>query len=338
MGWGMKGSIIFRLVLITFTLCLLSMITIQAKGHLAQEPDKTNKPPDAIQGGKWTDDFWIGYLQNSEYIDVQVSHLFLKYREQLHWTQTWTAHFAAGEFWHTEAISDSVRLAWNDADQGFYTTGSYTSTVFDAGKAVDWASSAWRYSGNPDGLVVEFRTGSTPIPDSAWTEWKVPDKKLMEDYCAYTFNSDETECYTNMTGIDSSQFIQYRGRFTSNDPTKTIALYDIDFLYGIHCLSGEALSILISPVDLREWASVVITSTMPANTSLVIDLLATDGTELIHNVGNGTSLSAIDPHEHPALQLRASLATTDESISPDIDLWGIKWLVWNRIYLPVLLR
>jgi len=338
MGWGMKGSIIFRLVLIAFTLCLFLITTSQAKSHLSVEPDTINKPPDAIQGGKWTDDFWIGYLQNSEYIDVQVSHLFLKFREQLHWTQTWTAHFANGEFWHTDAISDSVRLSWNDTEQGFYTTGIYTSTVFNAGKAVDWASSAWRYSGNPDGLVVEFRTGDVPIPDGTWTDWKVPDKKMMEDYCAYTFNSDETECYTNMTGIDSSQFIQYRGRFNSDDPTKTIALYDIDLLFGIHCPHGEALSILISPVDLREWASVVITSSTPANTSLVIDLLAQDGTVLFHDVGNGTSLSGIDPQEHPALQLRASLATTDESVSPDIDLWGISWLVSNRIYLPVLLR
>jgi len=338
MGWGMKGSIFFRLFLIAFTLGVLLITTSQAKSHLSVEQDMINKPPDTIQGGEWKDDFWIGYLQNSEYIDVQVSHLFLKYKEQLHWTQTWTAHFAGGEFWHTEAISDSVRLAWNDAEQGFYTTGIYTSTVFDAGKAVDWASTAWRYSGNPDGLVVEFRTGNTLIPDGTWTGWKVPDKKLMEDYCAYTFNSDETECYTNMTGIDSSRFIQYRGSFTSNDPTKTIALYEIDFLYGIHCPGGEALSILISPVDLREWASVIITSTTPAVTSLVIDVLAPDGTVLIHDIGNGTSLSGIDPHEHPALQIRASLTTTDESVSPDIDLWGVRWLVLNRIYLPVLHR
>ncbi len=334
----MKGSIIFRFILIILTLCLLTITNSQAKNDLGVERNTINKPPDSIHGGEWTDDFWIGYLQNSEYIDVQVSHLFLKFLEQMHWTQTWTAHFTGGEFWHTEAISDSVRLAWNDAEQGFYTTGVYTSTVFDAGKAVDWASSAWRYSGNPDGLVLEFRTGNTPIPGDNWSEWKIPVMRIIEDYCAYTFNSDETECYSNMTGIDSNRFIQYRGRFTSNDPTKTTALYDIDFLYGIHCTRGQALSTVISPVDLREWANVIISSTTPVNTSLVIDLLAPDGAVLIHDVGNGTSLAGIDPREYPAVQLRASLATTDESISPDIDLWGVRWLVSNRIYLPILLR
>lgn len=336
MKWVMKINSVLRIFVITAGLIALPII--QAKGHSNLKQDKINKPPEVIQGGKWSDDFWVGQLLEAENIDVQVSHLFLKYKEQLHWTQTWTSHFASGEFWQTEAISDSVRLARNDLEHSFFTTGTYTSTIFDAGKSVDWSSSAWRYSGIPDGLIVEFRTGNTPIPDETWTNWQLPRRVFMEYYCAYTFNSDETECFTNMSGIDSSSYIQYRASFSSNDSIKTVALYEIDFLYGTHYLTGTALSILIPPVDLREWESVNITSTIPANTTLIIDILAPDQTVLMPNVSNGNSLTGIDPHEYPAIQLRVTFATTDESTTPDVDLWGFSWSVWHRLYLPVMLR
>ena len=338
MEWGLKISIVLRLFVIVIVAGCIALSITQANGHLDLKQDKLDKPPEVFQGGEWLDDFWQGKLQEYENIDIEVSHLFLKYKEQLHWTQTWTAHFANGEFWQTEAISDSVRLAWNDLEQSFFTTGTYTSTVFFAGKSVDWSTSDWRYSGIPNGLIMEFRTGNTPIPDETWSSWKLPRRIFMEYYCTYTYNSDETYCFTNMSGVESSPYIQYRASFTSNDPIKTVALYEIDLLYGTHSLTGTALSILIPPVDLREWESVIITSTIPVKTTIVIDILAPDGTVLIPNVTNGTNLEGIDPYDYPAIQLRASLSTTEESISPDIDLWGFRWLVWNRQYLPITLR
>jgi hypothetical protein len=334
----MKISTVLRIIVVTIFVGLIGLSIPHARAHSSLIPDKNEKPPEVIQGGEWSDHFWIGQLQEAANIDVQVSQLFLKYKEQLHWTQTWTSHFASGEFWQTEAISDSVRLARIDLEDTFFTTGTYTSTVFDAGKSVDWSASTWRYSGIPDGLIVEFRTGSTPTPDTTWSSWQMPRKMFMEYYCAYTFNSDETQCFTNMSGIDSSLYIQYRALFSSNDSTITVALYEIDFLYGTHYSSGTALSILIPPVDLRDWESVIITSTIPASTTLIIDILAPDGTVLLSDVADKNSLVGIDPQIYPAIQLRASLATTDESVTPDVDLWGFKWSVWNRIYVPVILR
>jgi hypothetical protein len=334
----MNKSMIFRSLIIIFLLGTTPIPRYLAAGNTPQEIDGTNKPPDVIQGGEWKDDFWIGQLQESENIDVQVSHLFLKYKEQLHWTQTWTAHFDDGEFWHTEAISDSVRLAWNDAEQNYFSTGTYTSTVYGAGKAVDWSTTIWRYSGIPDGLVVEFRTGNVPIPDNSWTAWQIPNRVFMEDYCAYTYNSDETQCYSSMVGIHSSKYIQYRGLFTNNDTLETVALYEIDFLYGIHNLSGMATSILIPPVDLLTWESVIITSTIPTSTTLVIDILDPNGMVLLPNVTHGMSLAGIDPHNYPAIKLRAHITTSDESISPDIDVWGFRWRIVNRFFLPYIYR
>lgn len=334
----MNKTIVLRIVI---TAIVIGFITLPIKQVYSQgtvQPGIQNKPPEVIKGGEWADDFWIGQLQEADGIDVQVSHMFLKYREQLHWSQTWTAHFAGGEFFQTEAISDSVRLAWNDLEQNFFSTGVYTSTVFDPGKTVDWAASTWRYSGIPDGIIIDFRTGKTPLPDETWTNWQVPMGGFMEYYCAYTFGIDETQCFTNMSRIDSNPYIQYRATFSSIDPAKTISLYEMDSLYGIHYLTGSALSILIPPVDLRLWDSVFITSTIPAGSSLVIDIMAPGGMLLIHDVSNGASLEEIDQQEYPAIQLRARLTTTDESITPDVDLWGFRWLIWNRIYLPTILR
>lgn len=323
----------------TFFVFILIMLpnTIVYSKDGRQQADVV-KPPEVIKGGMWNDDFWIGQLQEGKNIDIQVSHLFLKYKEQLHWTQTWTVHFALGNFFQTEAISDSVRLAWNPAEQNFYTTGIYTSTVFDPGKAVDWAALTWRFSGIPDGLLLETRTGNTPNPDESWTDWERPAGGIMEYYCAYTINADETQCFTNMHQVESSKFIQYRGLFSSNHPTNTISLFEIDITYGIHYLTGDAVSISIPPVDLRAWDKVAITATIPANTSMIVDITSPDGTVLVPNVMNGTSLEAIDPKVYPALQFRVSFATTDESITPDIDMWGLRWKVMYRSFVPTMLR
>ncbi|MEN6410051.1 MAG: hypothetical protein ABFD44_10125, partial [Anaerolineaceae bacterium] len=168
--------------------------------------------------------------------------------------------------------------------------------------------------------------------------WQAPVRGFMETICAYTINSDETQCFTNMKVIDSSRYLQYHASFQSSDSAKTIALYDIDLVYGIHVLTGSALSIPIPPADLLGWKNIAIVSTLPENTTLVIDVVAPDGRVLISDVQNETSLEAIDPNDYPALQLRATLSTSDESITPDIDRWGLTWSVWNRSYLPIILN
>jgi hypothetical protein len=337
MGCLVKIFMVFRFFIL-FTLIGYAIHTPTDATGYSTKQDTTNKPPEVIKGGEWSDHFWVGQLQDTENIDIQASHLFLKFKEQLNWKQTWTAHFVTGEFWHTEAVSDSVRLSWNESEQGYFMTGNYTSTVYYAGKSVDWSTAMWKYSGIPDGLVIEFRTGNTPIPDGTWTIWQLPVQTFTEDYCAYTYNTGDSECFSTLKGIDSSQYIQYRALFNSEDSQKTVALYEINFVYGIHNLTGSAVSILIPPEDLHEWESVIITSTNPDNTSLVIDVLAPDGTVLIPNVSDGSSLAGIDPILYPGIQLRANLITLDESITPDIDLWGLKWSIWNMLYLPTVLR
>ncbi len=332
----MRASTLLRILLAGIVTGLLALPAAPVNSHPYSQQADGDKPPE-FQGGEWSDDFLTWQLSEKANVDLMAGHLVLKLDEYLHWTQTWTAHFAGGEFFQTEAISDSVRLA-PDGIGEYFTTGAYTSTVLNAGRPVDWSASGWTFSGTPDALRVEYRTGNTPNPDSAWTGWASPRKAFWEYYCVYIIGLDEAECTTNMGGIDSSQYIQYRASFSSSDPAKTVALNDIDLLYGVHPVTGTASSALVAPVDLLAWESVIISSTVPVSTTLAIDVLAADGTVLLQNAGNGDSLASIDPHEVPAIKLRATLVTMDPSLTPDVDMWGLRWHVLSRRYLPVILR
>jgi len=334
----MNASTALRVLLTALVTAVFALPAAQASGDRypgqAQQADG-DKPPEFV-GGEWSDHFltpqWIFKTVDTV---ANRGRLLLKLDEPLHWTQTWTSHFAGGEFFQTEAISDSVRLAPNGTGQ-YFTTGVYTSTVHDAGKPVDWSASEWTFSGTPDSSQVEYRTGNTPMPDNAWTSWASPGKALLEYLCVYITDTDRGECTTNMSGIDSSRYIQYRAAFDSPDPSSTVALYDIDLLYGTHPVTGTASSVWVSPADLLQWERVIISSTVPVSTALAIDILAADGTVLLQNAGDGDSLAGIDPHTHPAITLRATFTTMDTSLTPDVDMWGVRWSVVTKLYLPVM--
>ncbi len=325
-----------RKLLIAILVGLFALPGIQAKSNSLIQDVLGDKPP-GPQGGEWLDDFWVEQMAYYKNVELRSGHLLLNLDEDFHWKQTWTAHFAEGEFFQTEAISDSVRLAQNGPGQ-YFPTGIYTSTILNAGKPVDWTSSSWTYAGVPGSLLVEYRTGNTPTPDPGWTDWSAPKMSPIEYLCVNIIGSSVMDCTSNMSGIHSSQFIQYRVSFDSPDTTKTIALEEIDLLYGTHPLAGTASSILVAPMDLRGWEEVMISVTVPASTALTIDILAPDGTVLIQNAGNGTKLTNIDPHLYTALQLRATITTTDPSLSPDLDLWGLRWTVVRRLYLPAIVQ
>jgi hypothetical protein len=331
----MQGLTRLLLVITAVMTCLFVVPLSSANSAPPSRPAGPDKPP---QGGEWSDEFWsLEWIFKPIDTEVSSGHLVLMLEERLHWTQTWTAHFADGEFFHTEAISDAVRLASDGMGQ-YYTTGTFTSTVFYAGRAVDWSAAEWAFLGIPGELTIEYRTGNTSTPDDSWTDWAHPGLVVGDLMCVYVIGGDDTKCETNMSGIQGSKYVQYRGSFSSQDPAETVALYQIDLEYGIHAASGVALSTLISPVDLREWASVAISSTTPASTTLAVDILAPDGTVLLENASDGDSLAGIDPGQYPGLQLRAALATLDPSLTPDVDLWGLSWTVRRRVYLPLVVR
>jgi len=142
--------------------------------------------------------------------------------------------------------------------------------------------------------------------------------------------------------VPSARYLQYRCIFHASDARRTVALLDMALAYGTHYARGTAVSIPLSPIDVRAWQRVLYNAVVPTNTSLQIDILdgATDcaAPVLLADVQPGASLAAIDPARYRSLRLRATLRTTDPSLSPALDLWGLRWEVGVRLHLPLLMR
>jgi len=271
-----------------------------------QQMEKDDPPP--LEGGAWIDPFLPGYFSHTEYTGAEMGFIELKLTEMLHWKQTWTAHFAAGEFLHTEAISDSVRMA--PAGPGLsHTTGVYTSTVLDAGRPADWTFATWAYTPVPPAVELQYRTGAQASPDGTWSDWITPLISPGEPIFECSILPDEINCHSILEGIESNRYLQYSATFSSDDASQGAALWDIEIGYGLRTPTGTAVSRELAPLDLRAWETVFFTATAPLSTAIQIDVLAADGTVLQPDEGSGESLAGIDPVTHPALKLRATLSS-----------------------------
>jgi hypothetical protein len=104
--------------------------------------------------------------------------------------------------------------------------------------------------------------------------------------------------------------------------------------------TGTATSRVITPtVSIDEWGHVSYTGTVPAGTSLTVDVLSADGTLLLSDVTSGTGLASVDPTAYPSLKLRATFSTDDLANSASLDEWTITWQPRSwEVYLPIVLR
>jgi hypothetical protein len=332
----MKILIACKVILILLLVSVFSFGFSKADAQVNTDrlPADKDGPP-VFRGGLWVDEFYNSMqLSEAENAGADGSRLLLKTLEYLDWTQTWTTHFSSGEFFQTETLADSVRLA-HDNTRFYFTTGVYTSTVFDAGKAVDWSAAVWNNSGSPSSVTIEFRTGNIAVPDDTWSLWRTPCGDNLFCLCAYAINGNDTYCTSIMGGMESSRYVQYRATFNSGDTSTTIELFDMRVSYGVHPLSGTATSEIVNPVDLLLWKKLSYTSTVPAGTSLRIDVLAPDGTVLVSNVNSEYDLSSIN---QSGLKLRAVFNTSDPSLSPELDLWELEWNAGSFLYFPIVFR
>ena len=106
-------------------------------------------------------------------------------------------------------------------------------------------------------------------------------------------------------------------------------------------ISGTAVSKPITSTDsAASWGSLTFTRTVdPPTTTLAVDVLSLDGSEVLTNATSGASLAGIDPARYPALKLRANLSSTVAGETPALDEWQLTWRVEeHRVYLPVVLN
>jgi hypothetical protein len=105
--------------------------------------------------------------------------------------------------------ADWVRLA------AYPAAGTFTSSVFDAGRTATWLSASWNAS-LPAGtsIVIETRSGGTSTPDDgSWSAWSA-------------VASDGTVTST------AGRYLQYRVRLVSTDPSQSAVLNDIRILWA----------------------------------------------------------------------------------------------------------
>jgi hypothetical protein len=74
-------------------------------------------------------------------------------------------------------------------------------------------------------------------------------------------------------------------------------------------------------------------------TTLTVDVLSLDGSDLLPDVVSGANLTDLDASQYPALKLRANLSSTVAGKTPVLHIWRLTWQVAeHRVYLPSIMR
>lgn len=112
--------------------------------------------------------------------------------------------------------------------------------------------------------------------------------------------------------------------------------------------SGSAVSQPITPTTtFVSWGSLTFTGTVdPPTTTLTVDVLSLDGTEVLTGVASGANLAGlVDPVQYPSLRLRVNMASSAAGETPALEQWDLAWQTAqspppgnNKIYLPVVIK
>jgi hypothetical protein len=92
--------------------------------------------------------------------------------------------------------------------------GTFTSSVFDAGRTATWGTASWT-ANLPTGtsLIVETSSGNTATPDSTWSPWTVVSNG-------------------GTVASPAARYLRYRVRLVTTDPTLTPVLDNISFTWN----------------------------------------------------------------------------------------------------------
>jgi hypothetical protein len=144
--------------------------------------------------------------------------------------------------------------------------------------------------------------------------------------------------FDEFSGLDFSQFNNVT--FGGTPGNRTLILASTPG-------SGSAVSQPITPTTaITSWNTLIFSRTVdPPTTTLTVDILNLDGTEVLTNVTSGASLAGLDPAQYPALKLHVNMASTMAGQTPSLERWELSWQVvesqppgQNTIYLPVMFK
>jgi hypothetical protein len=133
------------------------------------------------------------------------------------WMQTSASDFSAGTQSGTAVTNTSggeVQLAAGSQAAAFVSSGTFISSVYDAGRSVSWGTANWDAT-VPAGttLTVLVRSGTTATPDGTWSSWTT---------------------VSNGGSLSSihGRYLQYELQLTTTNPLATPILSDIWFTWS----------------------------------------------------------------------------------------------------------
>lgn len=157
-----------------------------------------------------------------------------------------------------------------------------------------WDAAGRRWSELPSRLLTPF--GSLSAAATRFTSYALMARPGWSD------------SFDDATGLDPAGSVNLRvslGALSQDDPL----------------LGAQGRS---QPITLPAGAARWDTLTFSATGSVRVDVLASDGSPLIVGATDGTSLAAIDPAVHPALQLQVELLP-GAGPPPRLDSWRLAW-------------
>jgi len=152
-----------------------------------------------------------------------------------------------------------------------------------------------------------------------------------------TFNQvTSSEAYTfPTTGSD----VRWKAVFTS-DGNSSARVSNIQVDYGAaYPFLASATSTAITPGNTFTWSSVSVSTIIPSNTSITLDIIDA-GTGAVAscnncsdyelaNGANSIDISDINSGNYSSIKLQANMSTTLETSTPAIDSWEVGWIPIN---------
>ena len=180
-------------------------------------------------------------------------------------------------------------------------------------------------------------TVDLPNPTSRPVAVLEADVSTMNFFIDRLSTLDITTLADKTNQIVSEQFNDLSGVATSSAVTANAGSLVLTDVAGSYSPSGEAFLASTSPAILQQWDKVEMTSVVPADTTLILQLYTGTSTYILvpdsalpgNGVGFSSSpvdISGLDVATYPSLVIGVQLATTNSTITPAVDTIVIQYV------------
>ncbi len=191
---------------------------------------------------------------------------------------------------------DNVTLTATD-----YRSGSFTANPWTPGSAAIWTT-ATNLSDTPPAtsVVVETRTGPTPIPDVTWSPWNATSGGTI--------------------GSPPNVWLQWRLLLNTANGSETPVVTRLNLTFERYAPAGTVTTASFLPTDLLGWRWFFASDTRPPSTSVDYNVSVGGGPWV--PVVDGSDLSGLTAN---ATVVRANLTTANTSVTPTVAWFQIRY-------------